>query len=179
MDELLRDPTILLIDGARWKTPTPPTTRDISAIGSYCIIWSPEDLQPLPADHMKNGNDWYCRGEHATIQFSRSRLVESVIIEGRFAVSTLPAEHAAAANVEGRFNALRRVVKRSYRNSVVRWCNPSLPMGSLEGRSPNCSEPDGSVWVGPGALSWLAQDASRRIKPFLGARVEGIISPLA
>ena len=37
--ELLRDPAVLLVDGPRWKVAVPPTTRNISAVGSYCIIW--------------------------------------------------------------------------------------------------------------------------------------------
>ena len=65
--ELLRDPAIVLIDGSRWKSATPPTTRNVSAIGRYCLIWSPEDLAELAADFIPTCNDWYCRAEHATI----------------------------------------------------------------------------------------------------------------
>jgi hypothetical protein len=56
--ELLRDPAVLFVDGPRWKTATPPTTRDVFAVGSYCIIWSPEDLLELPQSlsrHAKTG----------------------------------------------------------------------------------------------------------------------------
>jgi hypothetical protein len=47
--ELLRDPAVLLVDGPRWKTATPRITRNVSAVGTYCMIWSPEDLPDLPA----------------------------------------------------------------------------------------------------------------------------------
>jgi len=60
MTVLLRDAAVLLVDGPRWRSPTPPTTRNISAVGSYCIIWSPEDLPELAADFVPKRNDWYC-----------------------------------------------------------------------------------------------------------------------
>src|SRR6266446_3353076 len=40
MAELLHDQTILLVDRPRWKSATPPTTRNISAVGYHCLIWS-------------------------------------------------------------------------------------------------------------------------------------------
>ena len=88
MAELLRDAAVLLVDGPRWKTATPPTTRNVSAVGNYCIIWSPEDLPELAAEFIPTCNDWYCRAEYATIQFLRSKIIETVIHEGRLAIST-------------------------------------------------------------------------------------------
>jgi hypothetical protein len=174
--ELLRDPAVLLIDGPRWKTATPPTTRNLSAIGSYCIIWSPEDLPELPAKFIPTCNDWYCRAEYATIQFLRCEIAEMVVTEGRLAISTGPANKTTAANVERRYRLLRRTIQETYQNSVIRWHNPNLPKAPAgPSRSANPSEPDRSLWVGPTAMSWLAGDAARRIKQFLQSSVEGTV----
>ncbi len=160
MTELLRDPAVLLIDGPRWKSATPPTTRNISAVGDYCIIWSPEDLSELGADFIPTCNDWYFRTAYATIQFLRCEITETVITEGRLAISTGAASKETAANVERRYKLLSRSIKKTYVNSVVRWRNP---------------EPDRSLWVGPTAMTWLAGVAARRIKIFPASPVEGII----
>ncbi|RWM74577.1 hypothetical protein [Mesorhizobium sp.] len=174
--ELLRDPAILFVDGPRWKTVTPPTTRDISAIGSYCMIWSPEDLPRLSAEFIQAQNDWYCRDENSTIQFLRCKMTETVIVEGSFAISTGPAEANAAANVERRYKFLCRAIKRTYRNSVVQWRNPRRPDAPAgPSRSANPSAPDRSRWVGPAAMTWMAGHADRRVKTFLTGFVEGAI----
>jgi len=174
--ELLRDPAVLLVDGPRWKTATPPTTRNVSAVGSYCIIWSPEDLPELPAEFIPTCNDWYCRAEYATIQFLRCKITETVITEGRLAISTGPAHKTTAANVERRYRLVRRTIQKTYLNSVARWCNPKVPEAPAgPPRSANPSKPDPSLWVGPAAMSWLADDAARRIKQFLASNVEGFI----
>jgi hypothetical protein len=174
--ELLRDPAILFVDGPRWKAVTPPTTRDISAIGSYCIIWSPEDLPQLSAKLTPHG-DWYCRDENSTVQFLRCKMTETVIAEGSFAISTEPAEAKAAANVERRYKFLSRAIKKTFRNSVVQWRNPRLPEAPAgPSRSANPSAPDRSLWVGPAAMTWMAGHADRRVKTFLTGFVEGTIT---
>jgi len=176
MTELLRDPAVLLIDGPRWKSATPPTTRNISAVGDYCIIWSPEDLSELGADFIPTCNDWYFRTAYATIQFLRCEITETVITEGRLAISTGAASKETAANVERRYKLLSRSIKKTYANSVVRWRNPELPEApAAPSRSANPSEPDRSLWVGPTAMTWLAGVAARRIKIFPASPVEGII----
>jgi len=174
--ELLRDPAVLLVDGPRWKTATPPTTRNASAVGSYCIVWSPEDLPELAPEFIPTCNDWHCRAEYATIQFLRSKIIETVLTEGRFAISTGPAHKATAANVERRYRLLRRTIQKTYLNSIVRWRNPNVPEAPAgPSRSANPSKPDPSLWVGPAAMSWLAGDAARRIKQFLAGYVEGVV----
>jgi hypothetical protein len=176
--QLLRDPAVLLVDGPRWKTATPPTTRNLSTAGWYVIIWSPEDLAELPAEFIPTCNDWYCRGEYATIQFLRSQVTGTVITEGRFAISTEPAQKTTAANVERRYRLLRRAVQKTYMSSVVRWRNPGLPESpGGPSRSANTSKPDRSLWVGPAAMAWLAADASRRIKQDATFVIEGTIEP--
>jgi hypothetical protein len=177
MSELLRDPAVLLVDGPRWKSAAPPTTRNISSVGYYCIIWSPEDLPKLPAEFIPPCNDWYCRGEYATIQFIRCAITDTVITQGRFAIATDRASEKTAANVERRYNLLRRRIKKTYLNSVVRWRNPGIPE-ALAGpnRSANPSGPDRSLWVGPSAMNWLTADATRRIKISPETLVEGVIS---
>ena len=174
--ELLRDPAIVLVDGPRWKTAVPPTTRKLSAVGSYCIIWSPEDLPELSAEFIPTCSDWYCRAEYATIQFLRCEVTETVIAEGRLAISTGSANKATAANVERRYKLLRGAIQKSYLNSIVRWRNPNLPEAPAgPSRSANPSDPDRSLWVGPAATSWLAGHPARRIKVFLASPVEGTI----
>jgi hypothetical protein len=174
--DLLRDPAVLLVDGPRWKAATPPITRDLSAVGRYGIIWSPEDLPVLPAEFIPTCNDWYCRGEYATIQFLRSQVTGTVITEGRFAISTEAAQKITAANVERRYGVLRRAVQKTYTSSVVRWRNPNLlETAGTPSRSANPSKPDRSLWVGPVAMAWLAADAARRIKQAPRGLVEGTI----
>ena len=174
--ELLRDPAVLLVDGPRWKTATPPTTRNVSAVGSYCMIWSPEDLRELPAEFIPTCNDWYCRAEYATIQFLRCEITETVITEGRLAISTGPANKTTAAGVERRYRWLRRTIQKTYLNSVVRWRSSKLPEAPAGlSRSANPSKPDTSLWVGPAAISWLASDPTRRIKQDIFFYVEGVV----
>jgi hypothetical protein len=178
--ELLRDPTILLVDGPRWKSVAPPTTRDISAVGHYCLIWSPDDLPELPAEFIPSCNDWYCRGEHATIQLLRSAVTGTMITDGRLAIATGGADQNTLAKVEQRYKWLCRSIKRTYLNSVVRWRNPELPEAPAgPNRSANPSNPDRSLWVGPTAMSWLTADVVRRIKIFPASPVEGIVSSTA
>jgi len=179
MTVLLRDAAVLLVDGPRWRSPTPPTTRNISAVGSYCIIWSPEDLPELAADFVPKRNDWYCRAEFATIQFLRCQITDAVITDGRLAVSTERANEKTAANVENRYKLLCRIIKKSYRNATVRWRNPELPEAPAgPSKSANPSDPDRSLWVGPAAMNWLSANPARRIKVFPAGAVEGTISTL-
>jgi hypothetical protein len=177
MSELLRDPVVLLVDGPRWKSAAPPTTRKVSSVGYYCIIWSPEDLPQLRAEFILSCNDWYCRGEYATIQFIRCVITGTVITQGRFAIATDQANVRTAANVERRYNLLRRWIKKTYINSLVRWCNPGIPEAPVgPNKSANPSGPDRSRWVGPSAMNWLTADATRRIKISPETLVEGSIS---
>lgn len=176
METLLRERETVLIDGPRWKSETPPVTRNVSEIGSHGIIWSPNDLAVLPAKFISSCGDWACRGEHATIQFLRSSIVDSVITEGRLAISTDPLRHDGAGQVERRYKFLSRSIKRTYENAIVRWRNPHLPHPtSTTKRTANPSNLDRSLWVGPFAHRWLADDSSRRIKQDPSFRVEGTV----
>jgi hypothetical protein len=175
--ELLRDPAVLLIDGPRWKTPEPVTSRSLSSIGSTCIVWSPDDLPKLTAEFIPSCRDWYCRSEHATMQFWRSRMIGTFLTDGRLAVSTDAARAFAAAGVERRYKVLRRTIKKTYANAVVAWTNPMLPIApSAPGRSANPSKPDSALWVGPRAMAWLLADSTRRIKPLPEGPVEGFVA---
>jgi hypothetical protein len=174
--ELLQDSSVLFIDGARWKHSKPETSRSLSNIGNYCIVWSPEDLSELSAEYVANAKDWYCRSEDSTIQFLRSRMEDAVLTEGRFAVWTETARAAAASGVERRYKMLRRTLKKTYSNSRVQWLNPTLPIAPAgPSRSANPGKPDTSLWVGPAAMAWLLADKTRRIKQFLTGSVEGFV----
>ena len=176
--ELLREPAVVLIDGPRWKSSQPTTSRDIATCGSYCIIWSLDDAPELSARFMPQCNDWYCVSENLTIQFLRSTIDGSILIEGRFAVSTEDVPPSAAAGLERRFKALRKMIKKTYSNSVVCWQNPGLPFAPAgPSRSANPSKPDASLWLGPGAMAWMEADERRRIKQFKAGGVEGVLTP--
>jgi hypothetical protein len=177
VSELLRDPAVLFIDGPRWKSATPLTTRDIFAVGSYCIIWSPEDLRQLAADFMPTANDWYCRSEYATIQFLRSSITDTAITDGRLAIGTGLADKKTAESVEGRYKVLSRAIKNTYRNSIVRWRYSRSPKAPANpSSSANVGKPDNSLWVGPAAMAWLAADPARHIKNVAAPLIEGTIS---
>jgi hypothetical protein len=165
MSKLLCDPVVVLVNGPRWKSSAPPITRDIFAVGGYCIIWSPEDLPMLPARFIPSCNDWYCNGEYATVQFIRSIITGTVITVGRLAIATDHADERTAANIKRRYDLLRRWIKKTCANSAVRWHNPKATE-ALAGpnRSPNSSDLDRSLWIGPCAINWLNAEVVRRIK---------------
>lgn len=109
-------------------------------------------------------------------QFLRCSVIDTVITEGRLAISTDTGKTKTAANVERRYKLLVRAIKRTYRNSIVRWRNPDLPDAPAEpARSANPSEPDRSLWVGSAAMTWFADDTARHIKNFPTSRVQGIV----
>ncbi len=181
--EILADETVRLIDGPRWQSELPVVTRTLSdVVGSYCTIWSSADLQQLGSRYIESCDDWYCNTEYATIQFLRSEVSESIISEGRIALSTSYAlddfPGLNAKQVEIRFRVFRKFIKRRYRNSVVQWCNPTRPMTpAAKDRSANPSKPDVQLWVGPHALRWLQGDDRRRIKQDKTSFVEAMLTP--
>jgi len=174
--DILRDQEVLFIDGPRWNSAEPETTRNISLVGHYCIIWSPADQPKLAASFIPSCNDWYCRSEYATIQFLRSKISGDAISDGRLAIGTDPANQASAAGVERRYRAICKFIKKSYANSVVQWRNPERPEAPASpSRSANPSMADRSLWVGPAAMKWLAERPDRRIAPGHGGVVVGEI----
>jgi len=178
VEVLLRDPKVVLVDNTIWQTRQPPVSRDLSHLGRHCLIWSPDDLAELPADFNPAINAWTCRAEFATIQLLRSQAVGNVITEGRLAISLDEAQLSTAAAVEQRYKLARRIIQKAYKNSVVRWRNPTLPVTPARAASAaNPSPPDPSLWVGPAAMAWLADGADRRVKQDLTLHVEGMILP--
>lgn len=177
---LVRDESIRLIAGPRWKTETPATSRSLAEIhDSYCIIWSTSDIAKLEVEYLPSANDWYCRSEHATIQFLRSELDESVLTEGRIAVSTMVSDSfpaASAQRLEQRYKDLRKYFRKTYSNSIIQWRNPTIPYAPAgPHRSANPGPPDAQVWVGPHALRWLREQPERRIKQFRQGNVEATL----
>lgn len=152
-EELLREEGVRLIDGPRWPSASPSTTRDLGEIDDYCIVWSPSDLDPLTAEYIPTCNDWYCRSEYATIQFLRSQLEGTVLSAGRIASPYFPDDFdpAAASAISKRFYRLRRYIKKHFHNSA------------LVGRAhPECVFD--ALWVGPHAVDWLQQSSERWIR---------------
>lgn len=176
---LVSDESIRFIAGPRWKTETPETSRSLTEIGYYCIIWSISDIAKLKAEFIPSCDDWYCRSEQATIQFLRSEMDEAVITEGRIAISTIPSEEFPESSVkrlEKRYGDLRRYLRKNYSNSIIQWRNPSLPYAPAGPfRSANPSNPDPQVWVGPNALRWLREQPDRRIKQYRQSLVEAVL----
>jgi hypothetical protein len=179
--ELLLDPAIRLINGPRWPQQNPKTWRRLEDIhDSYCIIWSAEDAPHLSSEYIPTCNDWYCRSEYATIQFLRSSMRNGVLTTGRIACGYFPDDfpEESAKSLTARFNQLRRLLKKTYRNSVVRWENPSLPYSDpIPGRSGNPLPPDSSLWIGPHAMEWLKKSNKRRIKLYASSYVEARLVP--
>jgi hypothetical protein len=174
VDDLLRDDSVGLINGPRWKASEPTVHRSLESIDTYCIIWSKKDLAQLDAEFIPECNDWYCGSEGATIQFFRSRINGSVLTEGRLAVGTNSQPIEIAQVVDERYLKLRKFIKKRYRNNMLRWRNPTLPSPATAGRSSNPSKPDNSVWIGLAALNWLEADSeTRRVKQFTSSIVEG------
>jgi len=175
----IRDESIHFIAGPRWKTETPVTTKSLADINHYCIIWSTSDIANLKAEYIPSCKDWYCRSEYATIQFLRSEMFQSVITEGRIAISTMESRDCPATSVkrlERRFADLRKYFRKNYSNSIIQWRNPTLPYASAgPNRSANPSKPDPQVWVGPHALNWLREQPDRRIKQERRSNVEAVL----
>jgi hypothetical protein len=177
---LVSDESIRFIAGPRWKTETPETSRTLAEIDdTYCIIWSTADMVKLKAEYIPSCDDWYCRSEHATIQFLRSDMDEAVITEGRIAISTIPSPDfpaASARSLEKRYGDLWKYFRRIYSNSIIQWRNPTVPYAPAgPHRSANPSKPDPQVWVGPHAVNWLRERADRRIKQSRQGNVEAIL----
>jgi hypothetical protein len=178
---LLAEESIRFIEGPRWKTKTPLTSRSLADIHSnYCIIWSPKDIAKLKAEYIPTCNDLYCRSEYATIYFWRSEIDGLVITEGHISVSTrrtadFPA--SSAKNVEKRYVMLRSHIKKTFSHSMLQWrSSEPVEPGGPEG-SANPSKPDPHVWIGPHALRWLRERSDRRVKQFLQMRVEAVLVP--
>jgi len=174
VNEILKEQSVHFINGPRWKTSVPASTRSIVSFGYYCIIWSKEDRDTLTSKYIPTCDDWYCDSENSTIQFLRSRVSESVLIEGRFAVNTNELTEIESNSISQRFNRLSRFVKRNYKNKLVFWLNPNLPMQPAStDRSSNPSKPDAQLWVGPHALEWLSDSSARCVKQDERFIVEG------
>ena len=159
--EITRDPAAVLVDGPRWETREPPllSPKRLPVRAGYVLIWSRADVPRLKT---RRENDlWEVANESETVQFLRCRVWGgAVLTEGRIAVAC-PDGHP----VERRYKALRRWIRSAFRNRVVCWTDPE---GTVKGT------PDASVWVGPGALAWLASDARRRFKQGRENRSEAV-----
>ena len=153
VDEVLSESGVVLVDGPKWETPDPPLLSGAEEGGRHLMIWNADETRPLLGRHHTHDGDqwWYCKNESLTLQFLRSSLYESFIVEGRIAVGSDDAGKSAAA-VDKRYKRLRRWLKKTYTNGVLFWQNVNA------GRSAtNPGKPCSSSWVGPHAMAWLEQ----------------------
>ena len=175
VDFLLQEEAVQFVDGPRWPTSAPPTTREISSLSSnYCIVWAKTDIKRLRAQFMRDCGDWYCSSEQATIQFLRSEMFESnVVTEGRIAVGT-PSVPTKGFPVEGierlerRYKLARKYIQSNFRNSALAWYSSNHPRRKEGSKWINPSEPDKQVWLGPIAEAWLRADTSRKLQQHYG-----------
>jgi hypothetical protein len=177
---LLADESVRFIGGPRWNTQEPVTSRSLADIhNTYCIIWSTSEISQLNAEYIPTCNDWYCRSEHATIQFLRSEMDDTLLIEGRIAISTVPSidfPELSVKNLEMRYGTLRKYLRKRYSNSIVQWRDPTRPYAPRgPNRSANPSKPDAQLWVGPHALRWLREGQGRRCKQMRQSNVEAVL----
>jgi hypothetical protein len=177
------EPATVFVDGPTWPTPRPPVTTDVREAGHYLLIWNPLETPKLAGKHYRNRDEewWYCRNEFLTIQFLRSgfQYGEPYLVEGRIAVSTTDQDksvfHARSAPaVEGRFKALRSLIKKTHTNKVILWQALDLPRSEH-----NPLAPDASLWVGPHALQLLRQKPKNRwVQQARYARARGYLLDL-
>lgn len=180
VDAILGEQTIQFVDGYYWASSEPPCTRLLSKLDdSECLIWSPDDLSSLSADYIQASNRWSCKSLYAAIHFSRSRLHRSVLTAGRIAFRTWARPEfpeSSVTRLKKRFNRLRRLIKKSYANSAIQWCNPEIPLSPpTDKRSGNPGKPDPRHWIGPCALHWLREDETRRVKQFVELTTEAYL----
>ena len=166
---LLADESVRFVDGPRWPSQEPTFSRSLDDIGWYCIIWSTDDVPQLTSRYIATCDDWYITNEYATLQMLRSEVDGSTLTDGRVAISThydlpeLP-EHNAK-QIDARFSKIRRHIMKHYVNSIIRWHSsrsPVAPRGPK--RSPNPSDPDKKMWVGPAALQWFHESDGHCIR---------------
>jgi hypothetical protein len=155
--EILRDPDVAFVNGPRWPQATPATARSLDGFGSYGIAWSRVDLDPLPARYIPTCDDWYCEGEHATIQFLRSEPGEDSLTTGRIAIHG-PTDGFDGTALTRRFNRLRRYIKSHFSNAaLVSTQHPDYVFKSL--------------WVGPNAVQWLRANDRRVVRTPMPGRL--------
>jgi hypothetical protein len=177
------EPATVFVDSPTWPTPRPPVTTDLGKAGLYLLIWNPPETPKLTGKHYRNRDEewWYCRNEFLTIQFLRSgfQYGEPYLFEGRIAVGTTDQDksvfHARSAPaVEGRFKALRKLIKKTYANKAILWQALEVPRSWN-----NPLRPDANLWVGPHALQWLRQKPRNRwVQQARYARVRGYLLDL-
>jgi hypothetical protein len=177
------EPGTVFVDGPSWSTPRPPISKDLRHAGHYLIIWNPSETPPLTGKHYKNNGEewWYCKNEFLTIQFLRSgfKYKEPYLFEGRIAVATTDKSkrffhELSASRVESRYKALRKAIKKVYKNNVIIWQSLSSPRSWN-----NPLKPDRTIWVGPHAMQWLRQNERQRwVQQCRGAGARGYLLDL-
>ena len=166
---LLGDESVRFVHGPRWPTEEPAHSRALEDIGWYCIVWSTDDMPKLESEYISTCDDWYCRSEYATLQMLRSEFDGTNLTDGRFAISTLydlpQFPEDKAKQVDARFKMIRRYIKKNYVNSIIRWYSSRAPIAPrAPKRSPNPSDPDNKMWVGPAALEWFHESEDHCIR---------------
>jgi hypothetical protein len=156
----------VFVNGPDWPTPRPTVTTDVQKSGDYLMIWNPSQTPPLTAKHYRNKDAewWYCKNEFLTLQFLRSgfQYGEPFLFEGSLAVATTDQDKSvflarSAPAIEKRYNALRKLIQKTYTNKIILWQALSSPRSRN-----NPLKPDAALWVGPHALHWLRQKPNNR-----------------
>src|SRR5262249_54435101 len=145
VDAIVEEPHTFLVNGPHWQSSAVPVVEpeDLAGAGSYLMIWNKAEIPRLRAK--KVDGYWEGYNDSTTIQFLRSQLWdESVLTEGRMAIAT------DDVHIERRYKRLRRVIQQTFRNRILCWFHSGAARTAK-----NPSEPDRSVWVGPGAVAWL------------------------
>jgi hypothetical protein len=165
VDTIVEEPDTLLVNGPHWQSSAVPVVepQDLAGAGSYLMIWNKTEIPRLRVK--KVPGYWEAYNDSTTVQFLRSELWdESILTEGRIAIATDDVQ------IERGYRRLRRVIHRSFRNEIVRWFHSGAAKGAK-----NPSEPDRSVWVGPGAVAWLLGKVGRKFKQDRAALTEAIV----
>jgi hypothetical protein len=165
VDGIVEEPHTFLVNGPHWQSSAAPVVepQNLASAESYLMIWNKGEIPRLRAK--KSDGYWEAYNDSTTIQFLRCELWdESILTEGRIAIAT------ANVQIVRRYKRLRRVIHKTFRNEIVCWFHAGAPRPAK-----NPSEPDRSVWVGPGALAWLRGKVGRKFKQERTAPTEALV----
>ena len=149
------------------------TARWIVALDRNAVAWQPLDPDEISSNgpeivHLARP-EWLGSSSMPTerVQFWRSRLSETVLTQGRLAVSLpdIEANMREESGAKAEVSRMGKQLRHSYVNRILAW--------RQDGATNEVEVPDARTWVGPSARSWLGLDRDRCVKQFHEARVSG------